>query len=673
MTIYTEVYMENTPNEIKQRIENLRSMIEYHRQKYYLEDAPEISDYEFDELFETLKRLEAEHPEFYDPNSPTSRVGGKALDKFEKVTHEARMDSLTDVFSFEELRKFVETVKDTVPAARFSVEPKIDGLSVSLKYEKGRLTLGATRGDGEVGENVTENVRTINSIPLTLTKELDLTVRGEVYMPRSVFEKINAEREKNGQALMANPRNAAAGSLRQLDSKITAERRLDVFIFNLQLGTVTESESHTKILDSLKDLGFHVLEHRALLSTADEIEAHINKIGTLRPALPYDIDGVVIKVDDLSEREILGYGTSTPKWAVAYKFPPEEKKTKLIDIELALGRTGVLTPTAILEPVRLAGTTVSRAALHNIDFIREKGIMLGDTVTVRKAGDIIPEIVTAHPSLRDGSEREFNMPSVCPSCGEPLIKDDGGQGSATRCINSSCPAQQVRMIEHFVSRNAMNIDGMGPQVVEKLLTEGLIKDSADLYSLNEDELAALDRMGKKSAENLINAIENSKSAGLSRVLFAIGIRNIGEVAAEALAKRYKSLRACYDAKIEEITELDDFGPISAQCVVQFFSEERNRDLCERLISAGVLCEYESAVTGNLFEGLTFVLTGTLPTMTRDEAGALIEANLGKVSSSVSKKTDYVLAGEKAGSKLKKAESLGVTVIDEAQFLKMLGR
>ncbi len=660
-------------SEIKERIEYLRRTVEYHRKKYYLEDSPEISDFAFDELFEELKRLEAENPEFFDKNSPTSRVGGKALDRFSKVTHEARMDSLTDVFSFEELRRFVDGVKAVLPEACFSVEPKIDGLSVSLKYENGSFVLGATRGDGAVGEDVSENIRTIASVPLSLGNDIDLTVRGEVYMPRAVFEKLNIEREKSGEALMANPRNAAAGSLRQLDSSITAKRKLDIFIFNLQSdpkGSISLG-SHTEILDRLGSLGFHVLEERRCLSDAEEIEENIRRIGELRPSFPYDIDGVVIKLDSISDRELLGYGTSTPKWAVAYKFPPEEKQTKLIDIELALGRTGVLTPTAILEPVRLAGTTVSRAALHNIDFIRDKGIMLGDTVTVRKAGDIIPEIVSAHPDRRDGGEREFNMPTHCPSCGEPLVKDDGGMGSATRCINSSCPAQQIRMIEHFVSRGAMNIDGLGPQVVEKLLSAGLIKDSADLYSLSVEELASLDRMGKKSAENLVSAIERSKDAGLGRVLFAIGIRNIGEVAAEALAMRYGSLRAVFDATVEEIVCLPDFGEISAKCVVEFFDEEKNISLCERLIAAGVKCEYESKVSGNKLEGLTFVLTGTLPTMSREEASALIVANGGKTSSSVSKKTSYVLAGEAAGSKLSKAESLGVKIIDEDEFLGMV--
>lgn len=657
---------------VGERIKQLRDMIEYHSRRYYNDDAPEISDYEYDRLFETLKRLEAEYPEYYDKNSPTSRVGGKALDKFEKVVHRVKLDSLTDVFSFEELKKFIDTVKETVKEPLFSVEPKIDGLSVALEYTDGRFSVGATRGDGLVGENVSENVRTIRSVPLSIEGVKNITVRGEIYMPRSVFEEINKEREAKGEALMANPRNAAAGSLRQLDSAVCAQRKLDIFVFNLQESSEIESTGHSEILDKLSELGFKVLEHRALVSDYESVVAHIERIGEMRASLPYDIDGVVIKVDDLRDRALLGEGTSTPKWAVAYKFPPEEKQTKLVDIELALGRTGVLTPTAILSPVRLAGTSVSRAALHNIDFIREKDIRIGDTVTVRKAGDIIPEIVCSHPEKREGDLSVFSMPERCPSCGEPLVKDDGGMGSATRCINSSCPAQQIRMIEHFVSRNAMNIEGLGPQVVEKLLSEKLILDSADLYSLKAEQIEALDRMGRKSAENLINAIESSKNAGLERVIFALGIRNIGEVAASALAKRFLTLKACFDATKEEITELDDFGEITARSVVEFFSEEKNRALCERLILAGVKCEYENTVVDNIFEGKTFVLTGTLPTMTRDEASAIIEARMGKVTSSVSKKTDYVLAGSAAGSKLTKAQNLGVKIIDEDEFKRMLG-
>ena len=463
-------------NKIIERVEKLRRELNYHAQRYYVYDAPEISDYEYDMMYAELKKLEEENPSLYDPNSPTQRVGGKALDKFEKVTHTARMDSLADVFSFEETEDFCSKMSDALGAPSYSVEPKIDGLSVSLSYENGQFVRGATRGDGVVGEDVTQNLRTVQSIPLTLSEPLTLTVRGEVYMPRAVFEDINAKREAEGKALMANPRNAAAGSLRQLDSKITAERRRDIFVFNFQEGALYADghapTSHTETLDRLSELGFKTLAMRTVASSYDEVAAHIRRIGDARDSLAYDIDGVVIKLDSLDERREIGEGTNTPKWAVAYKFPPEEKETKLLDVSIAVGRTGVLTPTAELSPVRLAGTTVSRATLHNIDFIRERGIMLGDTVVVRKAGDIIPEVVRANISARDGSEREFYMPTHCPSCHEPVFfdKDDG---AALRCTNSACPAQLSRSIEHFASKGAMNIDGLGPQIVELLLSNKL--------------------------------------------------------------------------------------------------------------------------------------------------------------------------------------------------------
>ncbi|MBR0454475.1 MAG: NAD-dependent DNA ligase LigA, partial [Clostridia bacterium] len=550
-----------------------------------------------------------------------------------------------------------------------------DGLSVSLIYENGEFVKGATRGDGAVGEDVTLNLRTVQSIPLRLNEPLSLTVRGEVYMPRAVFEELNAKREERGEALMANPRNAAAGSLRQLDSKITAERKLDIFVFNLQEGDIYADghapSSHTESLDRLSELGFKTLAMRTVAHSYDEVAAHIRKIGDARQQLAYDIDGVVIKIDSLEDRRRVGEGTNTPKWAVAYKFPPEEKETKLLDISIAVGRTGVLTPTAELSPVRLAGTTVSRATLHNIDFIRERGIMLGDIVTVRKAGDIIPEVVKANAEKRDGSEREFFMPTVCPSCGEPVVfdKDDG---AALRCTNSACPAQLSRSIEHFASKGAMNIDGLGPQIVELLLGNKLIGDVADLYSLRAEQIEALERMGEKSAKNLISAIENSKAAGLSRLIYALGIRNVGEVAAAALAERYGDLEALTKATVEEIAELDDFGNITAECVVDFFSHPQNIALCRRLAEAGVETSYKGAPKGDTLAGLTFVLTGTLPAMSRDEASELIKNAGGKTSGSVSKKTDYVVAGEAAGSKLTKAQSLGVKIISEEELLAMLG-
>ena len=661
--------------EIKNRVETLRKELNYHSQRYYVYDAPEISDYEYDMMYAELKRLEEENPSLYDANSPTQRVGGKALDKFEKVTHSVRMDSLSDVFSFEETEDFCNKMAGELPAPVYSVEPKIDGLSVSLIYENGEFVKGATRGDGAVGEDVTLNLRTVQSIPLRLNEPLSLTVRGEVYMPRAVFEELNAKREERGEALMANPRNAAAGSLRQLDSKITAERKLDIFVFNLQEGDIYADghapSSHTESRARLSELGFKTLAMRTVAHSYDEVSAHIRKIGEARQQLAYDIDGVVIKIDSLEDRRIVGEGTNTPKWAVAYKFPPEEKETKLLDISIAVGRTGVLTPTAELSPVRLAGTTVSRATLHNIDFIRERGIMLGDIVTVRKAGDIIPEVVKANAEKRDGSEREFFMPTVCPSCGEPVVfdKDDG---AALRCTNSACPAQLSRSIEHFASKGAMNIDGLGPQIVELLLGNKLIGDASDLYSLRAEQIEALERMGEKSAKNLISAIENSKAAGLSRLIYALGIRNVGEVAAAALAERYGDLEALTKATVEEIAELDDFGNITAECVVDFFSHPQNIALCRRLADAGVETSYKGAPKGDTLAGLTFVLTGTLPTMSRDEASELIKNAGGKTSGSVSKKTDYVVAGEAAGSKLTKAQSLGVKIISEEELLAMLG-
>ncbi|MBE6584379.1 MAG: NAD-dependent DNA ligase LigA [Ruminococcaceae bacterium] len=657
-----------------EEIKKLRRELTHHAKLYYVYDAPEISDYEYDMMFDRLKRLEAEYPEFFDPDSPTQRVGGQALDKFGKVTHTVRMDSLADVFSFDELQSFLDGVSETVQSAVYSVEPKIDGLSVSLKYEKGVFSQGATRGDGVVGEDVTQNLKTIFSIPMTLPEPLDLTVRGEVYMPRAVFNRINAKRESEGKALMANPRNAAAGSLRQLDPAVTASRGLDIFVFNFQEGNIYldghAPESHTETLDRLESLGFPTVAMRIKTSNALDIFAHIEKIGANRPALPYDIDGVVIKADSLADRSAIGEGTSTPKWAAAYKFPPEEKQTKLLDIVVNVGRTGVLTPLALLEPVSLAGTTVSRATLHNLDFIRQRDIMLGDVVTVRKAGDIIPEVICAHSNKRDGSQQQFNMPSLCPSCGEPVYYDPS-ENAATRCTNVSCPAQLSRKIEHFASKNAMNIDGLGPQIIDLFIENDLIRNSADLYTLNVEDIQGLDRMGEKSAQNLVNAIENSKSAGLERLLFALGIQNVGEVAATALAAKYKTLDACMHATVEELITIPDFGAVTASCVVDYFSHKSNVDMCQSLKSHGLVTHAVKAPTSDKFQGLTFVLTGTLPTMTRDEASEKIKALGGKVAGSVSSKTSYVVAGDAAGSKLTKARALGVKVIDEDELIRMI--
>ena len=670
------------PADIRGELEALRREVAYHARKYYVDDAPEISDYDYDMLYRRLEELEAAHPEFFDPESPTQRVGGAPLERFEKVTHRVPLNSLTDVFSFEELKEYLRSAEAQLREANitpeWSVEPKIDGLSVALTYANGVFVRGATRGDGNVGEDVTQNIRTIFSLPMTLPEPLNITIRGEVYMPRAVFESINAKREAAGQTLMANPRNAAAGSLRQLDPKIAAERRLDVFIFNLQEGSLWadghEPVSHAGTLDRLCELGLPVIGERIIARTHEEIFSHIGRLGELRDGLAYDIDGVVIKLDSLAGRRVLGEGTKTPKWAVAYKFPPETKFTRLTDITVAVGRTGVLTPAAVLEPVRLAGTTVSRATLHNIDFIRERGIMIGDTVAVRKAGDIIPEIVEACPEKRDGSERPFSMPERCPSCGEPVTRDEtgGGEGAAYRCTNSACPAQLSRSLEHFASKDAMNIEGLGPQIIELLISAGLVRTAPDLYELKPEQLVSLERMGELSARNLTDAISRSKTAGLERLIYALGIRNIGEVAAAAMAARFGTLDGCIAATYDELCSIEDFGDITARCVLNFFSHPQNIELCRRLTAAGLVTESTAKKADDSLAGQTFVLTGTLPNMTRDEASALIKAHGGKVSGSVSKKTSYVVAGEEAGSKLTKARELGVAVIDEAALLAMLG-
>lgn len=664
--------MESEKNAAKRRIDELRELLAHHSFLYYVEDAPQISDYEYDKLFYELVALEEKYPEFDSPTSPTKRVGGKALDKFEKVTHAVKMGSLADVFSYDEVRDFVAKTNEKLGKATvFSVEPKIDGLSVSLVYENGRFSLGSTRGDGTVGENVSENLKTVRTIPMKTKDALPhLEVRGEVYMPREAFAALNEKREAEGEQLFANPRNAAAGSLRQLDSKVTASRRLDIFVFNVQAAEGIEFSSHIDSLEYLKSQGFHIIDGIRRASSAGEIISAIEEIGAARDNLPYDIDGVVIKADSLAERKLLGENISTPKWAIAYKFPPEQKQTKLTDIIIQVGRTGVLTPNARLEPVRLAGTVVSRATLHNIDFIRERDIRIGDTVTLQKAGDIIPEIICVDKSKRNGSEVPYEMPTLCPSCGEPVIRDDE---AATRCTNASCPAQLERHITHFASRDAMNIDGMGPAVVRLLIASGLIHNVADIYSLSAGEIEGLDRMGKKSAENLIAAIERSKSAGLDKLIYALGIRQVGEKAARSLAEAFPDIELLFSASEEQISAIYDFGDISAHYIVNFFAHPQTRVLVDELKSRGVKTTYEVQKRGNIFEGMTFVLTGTLPTMKRDEASRLIEENGGKVSSSVSAKTSIVLAGEDAGSKLTKAQSLGVRIISEEELLAMLER
>jgi DNA ligase (NAD+) len=655
----------------KKRMAELRKTLEHHSRLYYIEDAPEISDYEYDKLFYELVALEERYPELAAEDSPTKRVGGAALDKFEKVTHTVRMGSLSDVFSYEEIHDFVAKTEERLGRSTlYSVEPKIDGLSVSLEYTDGKLMVGSTRGDGITGENVTENLKTVKTIPLSLPEALPLLeVRGEVYMPRRSFEALNRTREENGEALFANPRNAAAGSLRQLDSKITAKRGLDILIFNVQRIEGKRFTSHTEELAYLEEKGFHVIPHRTQARTAEEIIAHIERLGALRGSLSFDIDGVVVKVDDLSERIEIGENTSTPKWAVAYKFPPERKATRLSDIVVQVGRTGVLTPRAVLEPVKLAGTTVSAATLHNIDYIRERDIRVGDTILVQKAGDIIPEVVSVEMSARPENTVPYQMPEACPSCGEPVVRDDE---AATRCTNANCPAQLERSITHFASRDAMDIDGMGPAVVRLLMREKLVSNVADIYHLRAEDLKDLERMGEKSAANLVAAIEKSKESGLARLIYALGIRNVGEKAAKALAVRFESLDALAAATVDELVAIDDFGEITARCVIEYFSHPQTREFIDELKACGVATTYEAEKSDAVFAGMTFVLTGTLPTLSRDAATEIIERHGGKASSSVSAKTTYVVAGEKAGSKLARAEALGIKIIDEDALLQMAG-
>ncbi|MBP3436293.1 MAG: NAD-dependent DNA ligase LigA [Clostridia bacterium] len=665
-----------TQEEAGLKISNLRKQIEYHSHRYYVMDEPEISDFAYDAMYRELQDLEAAFPMYDSPDSPTKRVGGAVLDKFEKMTHRVPLGSLSDVFSFEELDDFFERTAEKEPNIYFSVEPKIDGLSVALTYENGVFVRGATRGDGVTGEDVTENLKTIRAIPLKLKESLPyLCVRGEVFMSRKVFSALNEAREEEGLPRFANPRNAAAGSLRQLDSKITASRRLDIFIFNLQEGSLyadgREAKTHTEALLRLEELGFQILPHIKRLSSREEVKAHILDLGKMRDTLPFDIDGAVVKADDFEARRRLGELTNTPKWAVAYKYPPEQQETTLLDIELAVGRTGVLTPTAVLTPVFLAGSTVSRATLHNFDYIAAKDIRLGDKVILQKAGDIIPEIVCALTQKRTGDEKTFDIPTHCPSCQTPLIKDGDGQGAALRCVNPACPAQRARSIIHFASKNAMNIDGLGERIVLALLEGNLIADSADLYKLSVSDVAQMERMGEKSAQNLISAIEDSKERGLERLLFAFGVRQVGESAAEAIAAHFGSLAACLDAKEEDFAAITDIGDITAGHLFRFFHNDEALSLIARLEEAGVSTLAKKEKPSDKLKGKTFVLTGTLPHMTRDEAAEKIKAAGGKVSSSVSSKTSFVVAGEEAGSKLTKAKTLGVPILDEEGLLSLL--
>lgn len=649
---------------IEERIAYLRDTIEYHRRKYYQDDSPEISDFEFDRLYRELEDLEKQYPQFDDPNSPTHRVGGMVAKRFEKYQHNVPLKSLRDVFSMEELRQFISDCGSDI---EYTVEPKIDGLSVALLYENGKFISGATRGDGTVGEDVSDNLRTIRSIPMKIPYEGRLVVRGEVYMPRAQFDKLNFEREEKGEALFANPRNAAAGSLRQLDSSVSAKRGLEILIFNLQ-ECDRSFNTHAETLDFMKEQGFATV-NCYIASDADAVCGYIDGIDKTREELAYDIDGAVVKINDLALRIEMGENTNVPKWAVAYKYPPEQKLTKLLDIVCQVGRTGVQTPNAVLEPIRLAGTTVRRATLHNIDNIHTKDIRIGDTVLVQKAGEIIPEVVMSIADEEHYNRPIYQMPRYCPACGAPVVRFDGE--AKTQCTNIECPAQLRRRIEYFASKGCMDIDGMGPSIVDALLEAGLIKGVVDLYSLKAEDIVKLDRFGEKSAANLIASIENSKNAGLARLICALGISNIGEKAAKILAAEFKDIEALFYADIEDLTALSDFGLITAQSVCDFFCRIQTRVMIDALKAAGVKTTLEAEeLTDTRFAGMTFVLTGTLPTLKRTEASEIIERFGGKTSGSVSKKTTYVLAGEDAGSKLDKAKTLGVAIIDEETFMEM---
>lgn len=654
-------------SEILKRINELSELIEFHSKNYYVLDDPQISDFEFDALMNELKKLEKENPEFAFETSPTRRVGGEVLSTFEKVEHKIQMASLQDVFSFSEVEEFVNKCKAELDSPVFVVEPKIDGLSVSLEYENGIFKTGSTRGNGFIGENVTENVKTIRSIPMKLSSPLPyIEVRGEVYMPRKSFKELVEFQELNDEQPFKNPRNAAAGSLRQKNPKITAKRKLDIFIFNLQQIDGAEITSHKQSLDYISELGFKVIPGYKQCSTVEEILSEIENIGNMRNEFSFDIDGVVIKVDDFEQRRKMGETAKYPKWAVAYKFPPEEKETKLLDVEVNVGRTGAITPVAVFEPIILAGTSVSRAVLHNQQFIDEKDVRIGDIILVRKAGEIIPEVIRSVSHSENSVP--FKLPEKCPVCGTEAVRYD--DESVLRCPNTDCPAQLLKSIIHFASKDAMNIDGLGPAIVSLLLEKNLINSVADLYILKKEQLTELDRFAEKSADNLIKAIEQSKSNNLDRLVFALGIRNIGAKAAKLLCARFKDIDSIINATAEEIEQIDGFGEIMAENVEKAFREPHRLEIIERFREYGLNMEYKSASEGSdmRFEGKTFVLTGTLPTMKRRDAQELIEKFGGKVSSSVSKKTDYVVAGEDAGSKLTKAQQLGIQILTEQELI-----
>ncbi|MBQ8575585.1 MAG: NAD-dependent DNA ligase LigA [Clostridia bacterium] len=659
--------MADYENSVK-RAEELRDILNYHSHKYYVEDSPEIEDFEYDRLMRELSDIEEKYPDLVTPDSPTRRVGGSADGQFEPVEHTVQMASLQDAFSIDELRAFDKRVRETVSDAVYVVEPKIDGLSVSVEYENGVFYQGSTRGDGIIGENVSANLCTVGSIPLKIKENLPaIEVRGEVYMPRDVFIKLVEQQENNDEKPFKNPRNAAAGSLRQKNPKITATRKLDIFVFNIQRVEGKELTSHKQSLDYLKELGFKTVPFYTLCKNIDEAIAEINRIGEIRGTLPFDIDGAVIKVDSFAQREALGSTSKFPKWAVAFKYPPEEKQTKVVDIEINVGRTGVLTPTAVFEPVLVAGSTVSRATLHNQDFIAEKDIRIGDTVIIRKAGDIIPEVlgVVEHGE----NSAPYNMPEICPSCGAKVAREDGE--AAVRCLNTDCPAQLLRNLIHFCSRDAMDIEGLGESNLELFVNEGLIKTPADIYAVKEDQIIPLERMAEQSAKNIVDAINKSKENDLAKLLFALGIRHIGQKAAKLLSERFGTMSEVMNASFDDIMTIDGFGKIMAESVVGYFAMPQTRELIDRLMAAGLNMKSLKEVKDMRFAGKTFVLTGTLPTYSRKEAAEIIESFGGKTASSVSKKTDYVLAGEEAGSKLVKAQSLGITIISEDDFNSMI--
>ena len=655
----------------REEIRELRERLNQNAYLYYVLDSPELSDYEYDMLNRRLVQLETEHPEEITPDSPTQRVGGYALSTFAAVTHPVPLESLQDSFSESEVADFDAKVREKLSHVEYSVEPKVDGLSIALEYRDGKFVQGATRGDGKVGEDVTENLRTIRSLPKELPDKLPrLIVRGEVYMSKEVFARLNAEREENGEAHFANPRNAAAGSLRQQDPKVAAKRHLDVAIFNLQLAEGKSFSTHSETLDYLRSQGFPVIPNLVVTELEDALE-EIRRIGRDRAELPFDMDGAVVKLNSLSDREILGSTSKVPRWAIAFKYPPEEKESVVEDIVVQVGRTGVLTPKAVLSPVRLAGTTVTNATLHNQDFIAEKDIRVGDTVLVRKAGEIIPEVVRVLPEKRPEGAMPYHLPTSCPVCGAPVYREPGE--SATRCTGAECPAQLLRNLCHFTSREAMDIDGVGPAVLEQMVNAGLVHNAADLYSLTVQDIAQLERMGDKSARNAVHAIEESRSRDLSKLLCALGIRQIGAKAAQVLARHFGSFDAMAAATEEELTAIDDVGGITAKCLRQWLESPQSQDLISRLKAAGVNMECHDMPTADTLTGKTFVLTGTLSSLGRKEAEEAIARLGGKASGSVSKKTSYVVAGEEAGSKLRKAQELGIPVLSEAEFLAMIGQ